>query len=118
MKKYKTVSEYMGDLEPMQYEVAQIMRELLREAAPESSETISYNMPAIRQHQQILAYFAPTSKHLGLYPTAQPILVFKDRLKNFQTTKGTIKIPYDQPLPAKLIRDIVAYRIQQVTDEQ
>ncbi|WP_252902699.1 iron chaperone [Paucilactobacillus hokkaidonensis] len=105
----------MADLAPMQREVAQIMRELLQDAAPEANEKISYNMPAIEQNGHVLVYFAPTESHLGFYPTADPIVAFKDQLKNYQTSKGTIKIPYDKPLPVKLIRVIVAYRIQQVT---
>ncbi|WP_223875909.1 iron chaperone [Paucilactobacillus kaifaensis] len=117
MRKFDTIAEYLATLDPMQLEITQIVRELLQEAAPESHEIISYNMPAIEQNGHVLVYFAPTKKHLGFYPTADPILEFKERLMDYQTSKGTIQIPYDQPLPVKLIRDIVAYRVQQVADK-
>ncbi|KIS03149.1 iron chaperone [Paucilactobacillus wasatchensis] len=113
MKKYNQIEDYLADLAPMQLEVVQIMRELLLDAAPGASEVISYNMPAIKQNGQVLVYFAATKSHLGFYPTAAPIVAFADRLQNYETSKGTIKIPYDRPLPVKLIRDIVAYRIGQ-----
>lgn len=113
MKKYNQIEDYLADLAPMQLEVVQIMRELLLDAAPGASEVISYNMPAIKQNGQVLVYFAATKSHLGFYLTAAPIVAFADRLQNYETSKGTIKIPYDRPLPVKLIRDIVAYRIGQ-----
>jgi len=118
LKKYTTMAEYLADLDPMQLEVAQIMRDLLADAAPDAVETISYNMPAIKLNGKVLVYFAPTKNHLGFYPTDDPILKFEDELASFETTKGTIKLPYNQPLPVKLIREIVTYRIDEVTKTQ
>lgn len=117
MKKYVNVAEYMEDLPQMQQEVIQIMRELVADAASEAQETFSYNMPAIKQNGKVLVYFAATQKHLGFYPTADPIVHFADQLKEFHTSKGTIQIPYDKPLPVKLIREIVAFRVKQVTEK-
>lgn len=115
MDKFETVESYLDSLPEMQRQVAQIMRELLADVAPEAQETISYNMPAIRQNGKVLVYFATTAHHLGLYPTSDPIVAFEKELANFETSKGTIKIPYDRPLPVKLIRAIIEYRIKQVT---
>lgn len=110
----KTIDNYIATLPPRQQEVAQIMRELLHDAAPQATETITYNMPAIKQNGKVLVYFAPTKQHLGFYPTPEPIVAFAEQLRGYQTSKGTIQLPYDQPLPVKLIKQIVAYRIKQV----
>ncbi|WP_412989427.1 iron chaperone [Pediococcus siamensis] len=114
MKKYNDIADYMADLPKMQRAVAQIMRELLADAAPEAQETFSYNMPALKQNGKVLVYFAATQKHLGFYPTPAQIEAFAEQLKDFHTSKGTIQIPYDRPLPVKLIRQIVAFRIAEV----
>ncbi|MFD0898015.1 iron chaperone [Loigolactobacillus binensis] len=111
----QTIDAYIATLAPMQQEVAQIMRELLHTAAPQATETIAYNMPAFKQNGQVLVYFAPAKKHLGFYPTPAPITAFAAQLTDYPTSKGAIQLPYDQPLPVKLIKQIVAYRIQQVT---
>ncbi|WP_367369676.1 iron chaperone [Pediococcus parvulus] len=117
MEKYANVAEYMAGLPEMQQNVAQIMRDLLADAAPDAKEVLSYNMPAIKQNGKVLVYFAATQKHLGFYPTPAPIVAFEAQLKDFQTSKGTIQIPYDQPLPVKLIREIVAFRVEEVSGE-
>jgi len=59
----KAIDDYIATLPPMQQEVAQIMRELLHDAAPQAIETIAYNMPAIKQNGKVLVYFAPTKQH-------------------------------------------------------
>lgn len=117
MKKYETIDEYLDDLPEMEKEVSQIMRELFQDAAPDGTETISYNMPAIKIDGKVIAYFAPAKGHLGFYPTAEPIEHFKNELTNFETTKGTIKIPYNLPLPAGMIREIIGYRVNQIQNK-
>ncbi|WPC16681.1 DUF1801 domain-containing protein [Pediococcus inopinatus] len=115
MKKYASIAEYMTNLPEMQKTVAQIMRDLLADAAPKAREKISYNMPAIEQNGKVVVYFDAGKDHLGFYPTADPIVAFADQLKEYKTSKGTIQLAYDQPLPAKLICEIVAFRVDQVT---
>lgn len=118
MKKYTSVTAYLADLPTMQREVAEVMRDLLADAAPDATEVLSYNMPAIKQNGQVLVYFSAAQKHLGFYPTPDPIEAFASQLKGFQTSKGTIQIPYNQPLPVKLIREIVAFRVKQVEQKR
>ena len=57
------VSQFPDDVRA----VLQNVRKAIRRAAPEAEETISYQMPAFRQHG-ILVYFAAWAKHIGLYP--------------------------------------------------
>src|SRR3712207_4293858 len=56
------ISKYPADVQAVLRDV----REAIRRAAPEAEETISYQMPAFRQHG-ILVYFAAWKKHIGLY---------------------------------------------------
>jgi len=116
LKKYQTVDEYINDLPEMEKEVSQIMRELFQDAVPDGVEGISYNMPSIKLEGKTVAYFATAKNHLGFYPTPEPIERFESELKGFETSKGTIQIPYVLPLPASLIRKIIEYRVSQRTD--
>jgi uncharacterized protein YdhG (YjbR/CyaY superfamily) len=36
---------------------------------------------------------------------------FKNELKDFSTSKGTIRFPVDQPLPAALVKKLVKARV-------
>src|SRR5574343_1661417 len=93
------------------------IRAIIQKAAPKATEVISYGMPAFKQ-QRVLVYFAASKQHLGFYPTAAPIQVFAEELAEYKTSKGAIQFPYNKPLPVKLIRAIVKYRLKQDTQKK
>lgn len=87
------------------------MRAAIRSAVPAGTkETISYRIPAFKQ-ERILVWFAGFSNHCSLFPTASIIQSFKDELKGYTTSKGTIQFPLDAPLPTTLIKRIVKARV-------
>jgi uncharacterized protein YdhG (YjbR/CyaY superfamily) len=49
-----------------------------------------------------------------LFPTAAVIEAFKDELRNFSTSKGTIHFATGKPLPIALIKKIVKARVQHI----
>jgi len=79
---------------------------------PEATETISYGMPAFK-HKGVLVWFAAFSDHCSLFPTASVIQAFKNELKGFHTSKGTIHFPTDKPLPTALVKKLVKARVAQ-----
>ena len=86
---------------------------MIRSAAPrEATEVISYQIPAIK-HDRILVWFAAFSGHCSLFPTAAIVEKFKNELKDFTTSKGTIQFPVDKPLPIALIKKLVKARVAQ-----
>ena len=90
------------------------LRALIKKAAPKAIECISYQMPAFKQYG-VLVYFAAAKNHYGFYPTSKPIEVFKKQLdeKGYNYSKGAIQLPVDKPFPAKLIHEMVKFRIQE-----
>ena len=107
----RTVDEYLACVpEPARAMLGQ-MRAAIRAAVPsEAAEIISYRIPAFK-HKQVLVWFAAFSGHCSLFPTAAIIQEFKDELKSFSTSKGTIHFPLDQPLPTALIEKLVRARV-------
>ena len=90
------------------------MRGAIRSAMPsDATETISYRIPAFKNKEGVLLWFAAFSDHCSLFPTASTIEAFQDELKGFSTSKGTIHFPLDKPLPTALIRNLVKARIKQ-----
>ncbi|MEO7310347.1 MAG: DUF1801 domain-containing protein [Chitinophagaceae bacterium] len=88
------------------------LRMTIRDAVPEAEELISYQMPAYR-HQGMLVYFAGYKKHIGFYPGASGIENFKKDIGGYKTSKGAIQFPLDQPLPLKLVIQIVKFRLKE-----
>jgi uncharacterized protein YdhG (YjbR/CyaY superfamily) len=109
----KNVDEYLvGVPEPARSTLNKIRAEIRSAAPPEATECISYGMPAFK-HKGVLVWFAAFSDHCSLFPTASVIEAFKNELKGFSTSKGTIHFATDKPLPAALVRKLVKARIAQ-----
>jgi len=105
-KKYKDIDEYHAAQPANTQEVIEYLRQAIKQAAPMATETISYGMPAFRQHK-VLVYYALNKEHIGFYPTPGPIIHFKKELDKYKTSKGAIQFPIDKPLPLTLIKKIV-----------
>ena len=110
----KTVDEYLAGIPEPARGTLQKLRAAIRSAAPPgATETISYGIPALR-YNGVLVWFAAFSRHCSLFPTASVIEKFKDELKGYTISKGTIQFPTDKPLPAALIKKMVKARIEEM----
>jgi uncharacterized protein YdhG (YjbR/CyaY superfamily) len=90
------------------------VRATIRHAAPDAKETISYQMPAFRQHG-ILVYFAAWKQHVGLYPPISGDKALEKAVARYAGPKGNLQFPLDEPIPYNLIERIVKLRVKQDT---
>jgi uncharacterized protein YdhG (YjbR/CyaY superfamily) len=105
------VDEYLERVpEPARTTLKKIRSVIRSVAPPEATEGISYGMPTFK-YKGMLASFAAFSDHCSLFPGAGPTIEFKDELKNFQTSKGTIRFAPNKPLPATLLKRLMKARI-------
>jgi uncharacterized protein YdhG (YjbR/CyaY superfamily) len=108
--KFKTVDEYLLSIPPKNKDILEEIRIAIKQMVPQAEELISYNMPAFKFHG-ILLYYAAHKEHIGFYPgNSTLIFEFKDELKDFETSKGTIKFPINKQLPIDLIKRIAEKR--------
>ena len=109
----KNIDEYLAGVPEPARSTLNKMRAAIRSAVPpEATETISYRIPAFK-HKGVLVWFAAFSDHCSLFPTAAVIEAFKNELKGFSTSKGTIQFPTDKPLPTTLVKKMVKARVAQ-----
>jgi uncharacterized protein YdhG (YjbR/CyaY superfamily) len=110
----KTIDEYLAGVpEPARSTLNEIRAVIRSAAPPEATEIISYKIPAFK-HKQVLIWFAAFANHCSLFPTAAVIDQFKNDLKGYTLSKGTIQFPTDKPLPSALIKKMVKARIAQI----
>jgi uncharacterized protein YdhG (YjbR/CyaY superfamily) len=107
-----TVDEYFSILPEQARTALEQLRQTIKNTAPEAEEAISYQMPAFRFHG-ILVYYAAFKNHYSLFPMTKALEVFKEDIKGYETTKGTIHFSYGKPLPVKLIKEIIQYRVKE-----
>ncbi|HEY4323666.1 MAG TPA: DUF1801 domain-containing protein [Mucilaginibacter sp.] len=109
--KFKTVEEYFSTFPASTQNILEAIRKVIKAAAPQAKEVISYNMPAFKLHG-VLVYYATYKEHIGFYPTSTPIEVFKNELSAYKYSKGAIQFPIGEPMPLDLITRIVKFRVQ------
>ena len=105
------VEDYLTALPEESRAALERLRKLIRAAAPDATEAISYGMPAFRYHGRFLVSYAGWAKHCAFYPlTGQTTAAHAAALAGFDVAKGTIRFTPPQRLPDELLAAIVAER--------
>ena len=110
------VSEYIEDFPIATQALLNQLRAVIKKAAPDAEEIISYQMPAYKYNGP-LVYFAGYKNHIGFHPTPQGITAFKKELSVYKGSKGAVQFPLDEKLPLDLITKIVKYRVKQNSEK-
>lgn len=115
-EKVATVDEYIKLFPDQVQERLRAVRKIIQETAPQAKESISYSIPAYNYHRW-LVYFSAYAKHLSLsFPPHKLFEEFQKDLSGYKTSRSTVQLPYDQPLPINLIKRMVAYKMQENID--
>jgi uncharacterized protein YdhG (YjbR/CyaY superfamily) len=111
---FRSVDEYIASQPASVQGVLKRVRGALRKALPEAEEVISYQIPAYKLAGRAVIYFAGWKEHYSLYPaTGRLVPTFKDELARYKISKGTIRFPLSEPVPANLIARIARFRAQE-----
>ena len=85
------------------------VRAAIRRTIPGGEETISYKIPAFRVAGRIAIFFAGWTAHYSIYPVLPRIAALMgDKLARYQSSKGTVRFPLDEPVPEALIEELAA----------
>ena len=106
---YKDIDEYILQFPREIQEKLRAVRNVIREAASDATERISYRMPAYFLRGN-LVYFAAFKNHIGFYPTSSGTEAFQTELAEYAGGKGSVRFPFGKPLPLDLIRRIIEFR--------
>ena len=104
----ETIEEYIREQPEEVQPLLRQLQETIHGAIPEAKEKISWSMPTFWKGRNLIQ-FAASQKHIGLYPGAEAVEVFADRLADYPTCKGTIRLPIDRPLPLELVAEIAQW---------
>ena len=113
-KQFTTFEEYLEHQPKEIKEVLFELTEIILSAAPNATKLINYNIPSFalvdggKREQQIM--IAAYKKHVGFYPHPSTMEKFWDKLDDYKKGKGSVQFPLSEPLPKKLITEMVKYR--------
>ncbi len=110
------VEDYLAGLPGDRRPAVELLRQTIKAAAPEATETIAYSMPAFRSHSgQFLVSYAAYKKHISLFPASGAVVkALGEELRPFLAGKGTIRFPAGEPVPTALVKKVVAIRLEEV----
>lgn len=110
----KDVDEYLAGVpEPARSTLKKVRAAIRSAVPPEATEAIWYRIPTFKYKGPLLG-FAAFTNHCSLFPMSSSVIeAFKNELKDYSTSKGTIRFPVDKPLAATLVRKLVKARIAQ-----
>ena len=111
---FKSVDQYIAAQPEAVRGILERVRAIIRKAIPKAEEVISYQIPAYRLPGEVVIYFAGWKQHYSLYPATDHVVgTLKDELADYKISRGTIRFPLSQPVPAKLIDRIARLRLQE-----
>jgi uncharacterized protein YdhG (YjbR/CyaY superfamily) len=107
---FQSIDEYIAAHPEEIQKLLEEMRAIIKAAAPDAEEKISYQLPTFYQRGN-LVHFAAHKNHIGFYPAPSGIYAFTDQLSVYESSKGAVQFPIDKPLPRELISRIVQFRV-------
>lgn len=84
---------------------------LVRAAAPDATERLSYGMPSFQLNGRNLLYFAGYARHVGFYPGESTIEAFETELEGYKHRVGSVQLPLDRPFPTDLVRRMIEFTV-------
>jgi uncharacterized protein YdhG (YjbR/CyaY superfamily) len=106
------VEEYLAGLREPERAALERLRDLIRAAAPDATEAISYQMPAFKDRGRGLVAYAAFKDHCSLFPMSTKVFdVLGGELEPYRSSKGTIRFTVDDPLPDSLVTRVVQARL-------
>ena len=109
----KTIDEYIAASADRARPILRRIRSIVRKAAPEAVETISYGIPTFKLDGRVLIHFAAFKNHIGLYPPVKGDAAIEKATKPYAGEKGNLKFPLDERIPYDLIERIVKLKVRQ-----
>lgn len=109
------IKAYFAAQPAKQRAVLKAIREAIREVAPDAVESFSYRIPGVKLEGKALVWYAGFKHHTSLYPIGDAIRrKFAAELDGYETSKGTVRFPLDEPLATALVKRLVKARVEEV----
>jgi putative acetyltransferase len=114
-KQFDTIDDYIQSLPTDVQQIVESIRQTVRTAAPDSVETIAYQMPTFKWKGKSLIHFGAWKDHIGIYPIPAGSATFEKKLSKYTSGKGTVRFPIREPIPHDIVRAMVTLRMKEIS---
>lgn len=109
-----SVDEYLAALPEGQRAALEQLRQTIRAAAPEATETISYQIPTFKDQGRMLVSYAAFKDHCSLFPASTMVVdALGDELRPYLAGRATIRFQAGEAIPTALVTKIVQARLEE-----
>ena len=109
------IRAYFAAQPPQARAVLKQIRDAIKSVAPDAVESFSYRIPGVKLDGKALVWYAGFTHHTSLYPIGDRIRTkYAEELEGYETSKGTVRFPLDEPVPIPLVKRLVKARIEEV----
>lgn len=110
------IDDYLATLDEPSRSTLESLRRSIAALMPEAEEGLSYGVPVFRIDGRPIAGFSAAKAWLSYLPHSGDVIakLTEEELGGFATTKGSVKMPVDTPLPNDLVRRLIEARRTEV----
>ncbi len=88
------------------------IRSIIKTESPNLQEGLKWGNPAY-SNDTIMFILAGYKNHVGFHVTKTVIEKLEKKLKDYETTPGSVKFPLNEPLPTDLLKEIIRTRLNE-----
>lgn len=111
--KPQNITEYISGFPEETQQILEQLRHTIKKSLPDSTESISYGVPAFAVGGKAVIYFAGYKNHVAVYPAPRENEAFEEELSKYKGGKGTVQFPLNKPIPFDLVTRIAEFRLQE-----
>ncbi len=109
------IDDYLAGLDPPKRRTLEALRRTILSIIPDAEQGISYGMPAFKVGGKAVSGFAAYKEHLSYFPHSGSVLPqLAKELTGYSMSKGALRFPIDEPLPARLVKRLIEVRLDEL----
>lgn len=111
----REIDDYLAAVDEPKRSTLEELRRSILAAVPDAEQCISYGMPAFKVRGKTVAGFAAFKNHLSYLPHSGSVIeALGDAVAGYESTKGSLHFPVDEPLPRGLVGKLVEARMREL----
>lgn len=111
------ITAHLKKFDKPQRDALQSVRVAIAEVLPEADEVIKYGIPTFAIDGKGVIGFDGYKNHNSIFPYSGSInSLFKDELKGYEQTQGSIHFSLEKPFPKVLLKKLIKARLRQIEE--